>query len=295
MNIKQRGLGRDLQSLLGRDRQPVTLSNLTDTRAATSEKAGDVRSLPMDVLRSGRYQPRRIFDEASLQELAESIRAQGIIQPIIARPIGDKQYEIIAGERRWRAAQLAGLQHIPTIVKDINDETASAMSLIENVQREDLNPMEEALAYSRLAEEFELTHEEISELVGKSRASITNTLRLLQLNSDVKRLLEHGDLEMGHAKALLGLSGHTQSEAARTVAEKNLSVRETEQLVRRYQQPSQAKKPEAKMDPDIRLLQQELSEKLGAKVDIQHKGKSGKLVIHYTNLDVLDGILEKIK
>jgi ParB family chromosome partitioning protein len=298
---KQRGLGRDLEFLLRGRRAGGDKATPADTNAepavAGAAAADTLRQLPVDILQSGQYQPRQGMEQEALEELARSIRSQGIIQPILVRKVGDKKYEIIAGERRWRAAQLAGLDNVPAIVRNVDDEAAGAMALIENVQREDLNPMEEAIAYHRLTEEFKLTHQEVANLVGKSRASISNLLRLINLNTDVKLLLENGDLEMGHARALLAVAGPEQSELARTVVNKSLTVRETEALIRRAQKSKTAgfvSKPG--LDPDTRRLQTDLSEKLGAKVMIEHSAKGkGKLVISYSNLDELDGILAHIK
>ena len=229
--------------------------------------------------------------------MADSITAQGVVQPIVVRPHPDKsgQYELIAGERRWRATQLAGMHDIPVVVRDVSDQTAMAMVLIENIHREELNPMEQAFALHRLIEEFALTHQEASEAVGRSRAAVSNLLRLLSLQDEVKKLLESGDLEMGHARAILALDGGEQVQTARQVAKKGLSVRETEALVRRLLKPKQETAP-GKIDPDTQRLQDELSEKLGARVQFQHgaKGK-GKLLIHYNNLDELEGILGHIK
>lgn len=296
-NQKQRGLGRDLESLLGkRSFNNPTEDTATVPVSTSAPSNNELRQLPVDVLQSGRYQPRQGMAQAALEELANSIRTQGVIQPIVVRPIGDKKYEIIAGERRWRAAQLAGLDKVPALVRNIDDESAGAVSLIENVQREDLNPMEEAVAYHRLSEEFGLTHQEIANVVGKSRTAISNLLRLLNLNTDVKLLVENGDLEMGHARALLALTGPTQTEIARNIVNKSLTVRETENLIRRLQQEKPSSNAGKSLDPDTRRLQDQLSETLGAKVAIQHgaKGK-GKLVISYSNLDELDGILAHIK
>lgn len=321
MNIKQRGLGRDLESLLGRRNPhpnpppqaregtpvapPLNLSSAADAgvseplplhevRGRAGVGANELRHIPIEQLQPGRYQPRREFPPESLEELASSIRTQGIIQPLIVRSIGAQKFEIIAGERRWRAAQLAGLHSVPAVIRELTDQTASALALIENVQREDLSPMDEAIAYHRLTDEFGLTHQEVSDLVGKSRTAISNALRLINLNSDVKNMLQNGDLEIGHAKVLLALTGSAQSEAAREVVNKSLSVRDTEQLVRRWHQ-APVSKITPTLDPDTRKLQEQLSEKLGAKVEIQHAGKKGKLVIHYTSLDELDGILDHIK
>ncbi len=295
---KQRGLGRDLEALLGKQRatSPIPTNDNEATEMATIPKQERLHKLPIDVLQPGRYQPRLEIAPEALSELANSISVQGIIQPIIVRPLENKRYEIIAGERRWRAAQIAGLEDVPVVVKKINDETASAMALIENVQREDLNPMEEAIAYHRLTDEFSLTHQQVANLVGKSRVAISNLLRLLNLNTEVKTFLENGDLEMGHARALLGLTGAMQTEAAREVVAKSLSVRETENLIRRLQKGIPSKKSMAIVDADTRHLQQTLSEKLGAKVKIQHSAKGkGKLVINYSSLDELEGILAHIK
>jgi ParB family chromosome partitioning protein len=281
---KKRGLGRGLDALLGPGADA----------AGDASVEGDLRNLPVDVIQRGRYQPRVDMHPESLEDLANSIRAQGVVQPIVVRPIAAGRYEIIAGERRWRATQMAGLHEIPAVVRDVPDHAAMAMALIENIQREALNPMEEAHALHRLIEEFQMTHQAVSEAVGRSRAAVSNLLRLLSLNEDVKRLLENGDLEMGHARALLGLEGERQSEAARTVTGKGLSVRETERLVRQLQSgPKPA--PAPKVDPDVRRLEQDLSERLGAKVAIQDAKGKGKLVIHYNSLDELDGILSHIR
>lgn len=295
-NNKQRGLGRDLESLLGKRNFTQPVSNEAIAPAANNKEQGQLRDMPVDVLQSGQYQPRQGFEQEGLEELATSIRAQGVIQPIIVRSVGNKKYEIIAGERRWRAAQLAGLDKVPALVRDIDDETAGAMALIENVQREDLNAMEEAIAYHRLTEEFGLTHQEIANVVGKSRTAVSNLLRLLNLNTDVKVLLENGDIEMGHARALLALAGPDQTDAARTITNKSLNVREAENLIRRLQQGTASKPQTQTLDPDTRRLQTELSEKLGARVAIQHSAKGkGKLVINYSSLEELDGILTHIK
>jgi ParB family chromosome partitioning protein len=247
-------------------------------------------------MRRGKYQPRQDMHTESLNDLADSIRAQGLVQPIVVRPVGNNQYEIIAGERRWRAAQLAELDEVPVVIRDVPDEAAIAMALIENIQREDLNPLEEAIALQRLIDEFDMTHQQAAEAVGRSRAAVSNLLRLQELNDDVKRLLQKGELEMGHARALLGLSGGKQSETAHSVAKRGLSVRETERLVQGMTRDKPKQVAGKQQDPDIRRFQDELSDLLGAKVDIQHgqKGK-GKLTIHYNNLDELDGILKHIK
>ena len=254
------------------------------------------KELPVDLIQSGKYQPRREIEPESLRELADSIITQGLMQPIVVRPISDQKYEIIAGERRWRATQLAGLDVIPAVIRDVSDQAAIAMALIENIQREDLNPIEEAASLQRLQREFELTQQEVATAVGKSRSTVANMLRLMTLQEDVRRLLEHGDLEMGHARALLGLEGSAQSHAARTVVGKGLTVRQTEDLVRNWSAKKTQPASDASVDPNIRHLQDDLSQRLGASVKIQHsvKGK-GKLVLHYNSLDELDGILSHIK
>lgn len=261
-------------------------------------------NLPLDLLQRGRYQPRVDMRPESLQELADSIKAQGLVQPILVRPLGvpvageSRRYEIIAGERRWRAAQLAGLTDIPAVVRDVPDEAAVVMALIENVQREDLNPMEEAGALSRLIQEFGLTHQAAAEAVGRSRATVSNLLRLMELADEVKHLLEERRIEMGHARALLGLSGRRQQvEVAALVAKKGLSVRDTEALVRRLLAPPPAAgAPSRPVDPDIRRLELELADKLGARVLFQHTSSGkGKLVVSYNSLDELEGILTHIQ
>ncbi|MFZ5592712.1 MAG: ParB/RepB/Spo0J family partition protein [Pseudomonadota bacterium] len=289
MTIKKRGLGRGLNALLG----------ASQTTVAGIDRSEELRNLPVDLIQRGKYQPRVDMHPESLEDLARSIRAQGVVQPIVVRPLpAPGRYEIIAGERRWRAAQLAGLQEIPAVVRDVPDQAAIAMALIENIQRENLNPVEEANALQRLIDEFALTHQQAAEAVGRSRAAVSNLLRLLELPGEIKRMLERGDLEMGHARALLGLPDATQGEAARQVAAKSLSVRETEQLVRRLLAVPSSGKPVASkaVDPDIRRLQEDLAEKVGARVDVQHGARgTGKLVIHYNSLDELDGILAHIK
>jgi ParB family chromosome partitioning protein len=289
MVAKKRGLGRGLDALLG--------AAAVDLSTNLTEETG-TRNLPVDVMQRGKYQPRVDMHTDSLQDLADSIKAQGLVQPIIVRPIGAGKYEIIAGERRWRAAQLAGLHEVQVVIRDVPDSAAIAMALIENIQREDLNPLEEAVALQRLIDEFEMTHQQAAGAVGRSRAAVSNLLRLLDLNEDVKRLVEKGELEMGHARALLGLIGTAQSAAAQQVVKRGLSVRETEQLVRhQVQKAGKAPKPlRSKLDPDIHRFQEQLAEKLGARVQIKHseKGK-GHLTIHYNSLDELDGILGHIK
>ncbi|GAA5130996.1 ParB/RepB/Spo0J family partition protein [Thalassotalea piscium] len=287
---KRRGLGRGLDALLtNAPRKNAEEGETTPTHKDTSE----LQKLPIEQLRPGKYQPRKDMSPDALEELSASIKSQGIIQPIVVRPIGENSYEIIAGERRWRAAQLAEIDLVPCLIKDVPDEAAVAIALIENIQREDLNAMEEAIALQRLLTEFELTHQEVADAVGKSRTTVTNILRLNNLNADVKTLLEHGDIEMGHARALLALENDLQTTTARTVAAKELTVRETEALIKKIQQPEKPKE-QVEKDPDTKSLEQNLSEKLGAQVSINHskKGK-GKLVISYTNLEELDGIVAR--
>jgi ParB family chromosome partitioning protein len=291
---KKRALGRGLDALLGGSGPAVAETPDTSTDDA---KPSGISSLPVDRIQRGRYQPRRHFDEDRLRELADSIIAQGMVQPIVVRPVGDQRFEIVAGERRWRAAQLAQLGEVPVVVRDVDDQSAMAMALIENIQRDDLNPLEEATALHRLLDEFELTHQQVAQAVGKSRTTVTNLIRLLDLHGEVKALLEQGAIEMGHARALLALEGSAQVEAARQVAAKGLSVRETEALVRRLNQPPAPRAPDtANEDPDVRRLVADLTDKLGARVALQQgAGGKGRLVISYNTLDELEGILEHIK
>lgn len=297
MSVKKRGLGRGLDALLGAaaSRPAMQASpGVTDAMPAGEDRI--LRQLPVDLIQRGKYQPRKDIDPESLQELADSIKAQGVMQPIVVRPISDHRYEIIAGERRWRAAQLAGLDEIPALVRDVADKAAIAMSLIENIQREDLNPIEEAAALLRLQQEFELTQQEVADAVGKSRSTVANLLRLMSLQADVRRLVEHGDLEMGYARALLGLDATRQSQAARSVVARGLSVRQTEALVRHLLERKDAPATPRSIDPNIRHLQDDLSRRLGARVEIRHgAGGKGKLVLAYNSLDELDGILSHIK
>ncbi len=302
MAKKTRGLGRGLDALLGGMGEDVHLESDGEPVSDSGKPVdGELRRLPIDLIQRGRYQPRIDMDPEALEELADSIRAQGVVQPIVVRELEHNpgHFEIVAGERRWRATQMAGLHDIPALIRTIPDNVAIAMALIENIQREQLNPMEEAMALQRLIDEFELTHQEAAEAVGRSRAAVSNLLRLISLNEDVKRLLENGELEMGHARALLGLSGPQQSEAARTVVAKHLSVRETEQLVRQMSVPAAKSNQDSgssKQDPNIARLQSDLSERLAAKVSLQHSAKGkGKLVIAYNNLEELEGILEHIQ
>lgn len=290
MAAKKRGLGRGLNELLAGSR----LAAVPAPDGISDSGKDALKNLPVDLMQRGKFQPRMDMHPESLQELADSIKAQGVVQPIVVRPIDNKRYEIIAGERRWRAAQMAGLQEIPSVVRDVPDQAAMAMALIENIQREDLNPMEEARALQRLILEFELTHQQTADAIGRSRAAVSNLLRLLELEEEVRVLVEHGDLEMGHARALLALQGGAQREAARHVAAQGMSVRETERLVKRQQEHPHGKATtkQVSVDPNVRRLEEELSNKLAATVNIQQgsKGK-GKVVIHYNSLDELDGIL----
>lgn len=298
MATKKRGLGRNLNALLGNSLQPEQAPANSEALSDASTPDRERRDLPVDLIQRGKYQPRRDMHPEALEELAESIKAQGVMQPIIVRPISPDKYEIIAGERRWRATQLAGLDTIPVLIRDVPDEAAVAMALIENIQREDLNAMEEAFALSRLQQEFELTHQQVAEAVGKSRTTVTNLLRLMSLREDVQRLLEYGDIEMGHAKALLGLPPELQSGTANSVVSKGLSVRQTEALVRRLLEAgdSPGKAQFKSVDPDVKSLENQLSEKIGVPVIVQHSAKGkGKLVLKYNNLDELDGILKHIK
>lgn len=286
--VKKPGLGRGLDVLLG--------AGGSSAREREERDKAAMREISIELLQPGKYQPRIDMREESLEELAASIRAQGVIQPIVVRPVAEPgRYEIIAGERRWRAAQRAGLHTIPAVIRDVPDEAAVAMALIENIQREDLNPVEEASALHRLIEEFGMTHQVIADAVGRSRAAVTNLLRLLTLHPDVKIMLENGDLEMGHARALLGVEGDEQCQAAREVVARALTVRDTERLVRNWHKRKE-EVPQRREDPDIRRLQDDLSERLGAKVAVKDSGKGkGRLEIFYNSLDELDGILAHMK
>lgn len=290
--VKRKGLGRGLDALLGMG-EDENLAEGSDT-----VQRGALKELPVEFMCRGKYQPRRDMHPEALEDLANSIRAQGVMQPIVVRPTGIDSYEIIAGERRWRAAQQAGLDTIPALIRDVTDESAVAMALIENIQREDLNAIEESQALVRLQQEFGLTQQQVAEAVGKSRSTVTNLMRLMTLEQDVQKFLEHGDLEMGHARALLGLEGGAQIETARTIVAKGMTVRQTEALVRRVLQQEQRheNEPAKKIDPDTKRLQDDLSDQVGVPVLIQHNAKGkGKLVLKYNSLDELDGILKHIK
>ncbi len=284
--VKKPGLGRGLDMLLS-----------SASKDSNIHRDSELRKLPVEKIRKGEYQPRLSIDPDALQELAESIKAQGLVQPVVVRQIAGGEYELIAGERRWRASQIAGLHTIPAIVRDIPDQAAAAMSLIENIQREDLNALEEAIAMNRLITDFGLTHQQTAESVGRSRAAVSNLLRLLDLEEVTKELLNSGKLDMGHARALLALTGTQQIETAHIVAKKELSVRDTEKLVKKLTNPDQnqgAKSPVKALE--VQKLEDTLSATLGAKVNIQYNNKGkGKLVVEYNNLDELDGILEHIK
>jgi ParB family chromosome partitioning protein len=297
MTPRKKRLGRGLDALLSRP--------AAETPSITGVAPGDtLKEIPLELLQRGQYQPRVDMRQDSLENLADSIRAQGVVQPIVARPIsrvgGEQKYEIVAGERRWRAAQIAGLKAIPAVIRDVPDEAAIAMALIENIQRENLNPLEEARALDRLIREFDLTHAEAAKAVGRSRAAVSNLLRLLELSDKVRAMLESRQLEMGHARALLSIADPVQQfDAARQVVKISMSVRETERLVKRMLESGGSKKSAKRpvqVDGDIRRLEREVSDKLGAKVKVEHSKKgSGKLVISYNNLDELDGILKHIK
>ena len=316
MSAKKRGLGRGLDALLAgsakkfkksSDKKTEYVEQSSTAQDNTKKADGELYNIPLEFIQPGIYQPRIDMHPEALEELASSIRAQGIVQPIIIRAIGgvsglngdssaqhQQKYEIIAGERRWRAAQIAGLADIPAIIRDVDDKSAIAMALIENIQREELNPIEEANALRRLIDEFNMTHQLAAQAVGRSRASVSNLLRLLELEGGTRILLENGDLEMGHARALLALKGEEQSHTARLVVSKGLSVRETERLIKKVLNPKE--KIEKKPDPNISKLQTSLTDKLGAKVLFQHgnHGK-GKMVIHYNSVDELEGILAHIR
>lgn len=291
MVAKKKGLGRGLDALLG--------AGASDHIAEVGQIDGEqLRSIPVDLIQSGEYQPRRDFDQDALQELSDSIRAQGVIQPIVIRPIEDARYEIVAGERRWRASQLAGLQEIPAVIREMPDRVALSVAIIENIQREDLNPLEEAISLERLQNEFELTHQAVADAVGRSRVAVSNLLRLLELDDELKKYLSEGKLGMGHARALLSLGNTSQKQAAREVISNQLSVRQTEALARKLQ--SQIDKPAGSSvthkDPNVSSLEGRLEEQLGAKVAVKHSAKGkGTMTIHFNTLDELDGIIEHIK
>lgn len=310
MAVKKRGgLGKGLSALLG---ESIAYNSQNALQEAPTETAPNLLSsiptpeqpnsshqitqLPVEFVVRGAYQPRRDMHQEALQDLAESIKVQGIIQPIVVRPLGKDRYEIIAGERRWRAAQIAGLDTVPVIVRDVPDEAAIAMALIENIQREDLNPIEEAFALQRLQNEFHLTQQEVAEAIGKSRTTVTNLLRLMTLTEEVRIMLERGDLEMGHARALLTLDAQQQTEMAKRIVAEGLSVRQTESAVRNLQAEKKPSSTRENTDPDIKQLEDRLADQVGVPVMIQHTARGkGKLVFKYNSLDELDGILNHIK
>ena len=305
MATKRPSLGRGLEALLGTSTPASAAESSPAQPAARPRLDEELAKIPVDLLQRGRFQPRLDMRAESLQELSDSIRAQGVVQPIVVRPLDVQRpgeplrYEIIAGERRWRAAQMAGLHEVPAVIRRVPDEAAVAMSLIENIQRENLNPLEEARALDRLIREFDMTHQSAADAVGRSRAAVSNLLRLLELADEVKALVETRQLEMGHARALLALAAARQQvEVALLVAKKGLSVRETEALVRRLStgKPDHEDREPPRPDPNITRLEQDLTDKLGAKVHLQHSAKGrGKLVINYNSLDELDGILAHIQ
>ena len=291
---QKRKLNRGLEALLGTGllAKGQDGTQVAQTPAAEQGALTPVAELPIERLQRGAYQPRREFDEEALKTLASSIKAQGVLQPVVVRPLADDRYEILSGERRWRAAQMAGLDRVPVVIKEVSDEAAIAIGLIENIQREDLNPVEEGLGLKRLQDEFGLSQEQVAEAVGRSRSAVANMLRLLSLESEVLGMLERSELDVGHAKVLLALRGGDQVRAARNVCKRQLSVRQTETLVRGWGAKAT---PDSPVDPNISRLETDLSGRLGAKVRIQHQqnGK-GRLEIHYTSLEELDGVLGKI-
>jgi ParB family chromosome partitioning protein len=300
MVAKKRGLGRGLDALLGPSRADTARPAATPGAAPSAPPEGgdELRTVGVELLQRGKYQPRVDMHNESLEDLADSIRAQGVVQPILVRRVGPGGYEIIAGERRWRAAQLAGLQEVPVVVRDMDDRAAIAVALIENIQRENLNPLEEARALERLIGEFDMTHQQAAEAVGRSRTAVSNLLRLLELGEVATAMVQRGELEMGHARALLALEGRRQAEAAHQVVNHALSVRATERLVKKLLAEASTgttKTAAARRDPDVVHLEQGLSDRIGAPVQVQHnhKGK-GRLIINYNTLDELDGILEHI-
>ncbi|MBE9567662.1 MAG: ParB/RepB/Spo0J family partition protein [Proteobacteria bacterium] len=285
-SARKKGLGRGLTALLGNSDVEAMIAPQNDN---------ELRNIDVDLIERGPWQPREHFDEDTLQELADSIAQQGVVQPIVVREKAGGRFEIVAGERRWRASQRAGLSQVPAVIKTFDDQTAAAVSLIENIQRENLNPLEESTALKRLIDEFKMTHQQVADTVARSRATVSNLLRLQDLNPDVKALLAMRDIEMGHARALLAIDGMEQSQVAKEVAKKGLSVRVTEALIRKISQPPK-KANVTKKDPDIIKLEERLTERLGAPVNIKQKTNGrGSLEISYSSLDVLEGILNKIE
>jgi ParB family chromosome partitioning protein len=283
MSARHKGLGRGLDALLG-----------GNNKAPESAAQDALTQLDAGALRPGKYQPRTRMDEASLAELADSIKARGVIQPIIVRPVGEGKYEILAGERRWRAARLAGLDRVPVVVREVTDEAALGIGLIENIQREDLNPIEEANGLARLIREFQLTHDEVARAIGRSRTAVTNLLRLLELAPAVQEMVQDGRIDMGHARALLSLSRQRQVELAQQVADRELSVRETERLVQEAMAAPRPERPATQLDADTRRLQEQLCETLGTTVQLKPRANGkGSVVIDYSSLDELQGLLER--
>nr|MBX2808566.1 ParB/RepB/Spo0J family partition protein [Cellvibrionaceae bacterium] len=291
MATKRKGLGRGLDALLSSGQPSQGDASQGDTQAENEQ----LKQIPVDLIQRGKYQPRRDMLPEALEELSNSIKAQGVMQPIVIRPINGERYEIIAGERRWRATQMAGLDTIPAVIRQVPDEAAIAMALIENIQREDLNPIEEAIALKRLQDEFKLTHQQVAEAVGKSRTAVTNLLRLIALDGEVKKLLEHGDIEMCHGRAVLSLDALQQREVAQQIVSKGISVRQAEAMVRRLQEVKKPPQRASTHAPDLQKLQEGLAEKIGVPVAVQHNAKGkGKLILKYNSLDELDGILNHL-
>lgn len=285
MATQRRGLGRGLDALLSG----------VEAAAEVPQRGERLLKVPIEHLQRGRFQPRKDIRSDALAELADSIRVQGIVQPLIVRRIAPERYEIVAGERRWRAAQIAGLAEVPVVVREVTDQAAIAVALIENIQRQDLNALEEAEALARLTSEFQLTHAEAATAVGRSRVTVTNLLRLLELTPDVQQLVRAGKLQMGHARALLGLAERDQTEAAHRIVARELTAREAEALVRRIKAPAAAQVAQ-RADPNVAALERELGEKLGTRVTVQTRGQGkGRLVIRYSSLDQLDGILDRLR
>ncbi|TCV92814.1 chromosome segregation DNA-binding protein [Luteibacter rhizovicinus] len=283
---KKRGLGRGLDALLGGG----------DSGPSVVEQEGELRLLPIQQIQPGKYQPRRHWNDEALDELAASIKAQGLIQPVVVRAIGKNSYELIAGERRWRAAQRASMSEIPALVKDVPEQSVLAMALIENIQRQELTPLEEAQALKRLIDEFDLTHQQAADAVGRSRAAVSNMLRLMELPASIKQLLDESKLEMGHARCLLTLPATIAEPLALEAARNGWTVRELEEAARRAQVAPKGKAKTAAQDPNVANLERELAERFATRVEVaQGRGGKGKLVIHYHSLDELDGILSKVR
>ena len=294
-----RGLGALLEDVKTTtqpfEKQPTSTGDHSPLTRQTADQESGLHELPIEQLEKGKYQPRMHLDKNALAELGESIKSQGILQPLLVRKLAPARYEIIAGERRWRGAQIAGLKTVPAVIRNIHDKTAMAIALIENIQRENLNAIEEAKGYKRLLDEFGLTHQEVSEAVGCSRAQVTNLIRLLSLHPQIQSMLGHAELDMGHARALLALPGNDQPKAALLITRKCLSVRQAEALVKKLNSPDRATNSASNSTADTERLEEDLSNRIGARVNIQHGPRKGRLVIHYHSLDELDGILKRIK